>query len=150
MTTFTLDSSPQQIQEAKEAAAALSALMLSTKRRTRYIHLHLTGSDQPIAVPTEAVKIVVDVLRQLSSGGSAALILLDEELTTQQAANMLKVSRPFLVGLLDAGKIPSRKVGKHRRVRMEDLIAYQQAEEQIRTQRLNELTAEAQKLHLGY
>lgn len=62
----------------------------------------------------------------------------------------LFVSRPYLVRLLDKGVIPSRKVGKHRRVLMNDLLAYKKSEENAQRVRLDELTAEAQRLGLGY
>ena len=75
---------------------------------------------------------------------------LDTELTTQEAANLLNVSRPFLIGLLDQGKIPFHKTGTHRRIRFEDLLTYMREEEQRQELVMSELAAEAQKLDLGY
>ena len=109
-----------------------------------------TEQEQPIELPAGAVALLVDILDTMASGRGVTLIPENVELTTVQAADVLKVSRPFLIKLLEEGRIPYRKVGKHRRIRMEDVIAYKTVIDREREAILDALAAEAQEMNMGY
>jgi excisionase family DNA binding protein len=142
---------PEATEEAKVALRAFSAL---PRRRapSRTVQVRPGGEGHPISatVPREAFELFLEILGQMANGNAVTIVPVHAELTTQQAADLMNVSRPYLVGLLDEGKIPFRMVGAHRRVKAADLIAYQQRDEAKRKKVLDELTAEAEKHGLGY
>ena len=98
----------------------------------------------------EPYNLLTDLLTQIAQGNAVTLIPIHAELTTQEAANFLNVSRPHVVKLLDSGEIPFRKVGTHRRILFEDLRKYKQDIDDRRLETLSELTAQAQELGMGY
>jgi excisionase family DNA binding protein len=106
--------------------------------------------DQRIELPAGAVTLLMDILGAMASGQGITLITENAELTTVQAADILNVSRPFLVKLLEDGQIPYRKVGKDRRIRMEDVMSYKQTNDQEREDVLDQLVADAQDQGIGY
>jgi excisionase family DNA binding protein len=108
------------------------------------------AGDDSIEIPSSATQLVVEILAQMARGNAVSLLASQSELTTQEAAALLQVSRPFLIQLLEAGEIPHRKVGTHRRVTVSDLLAYQQRTRQARLQALSDLTEQAQDLGMGY
>jgi excisionase family DNA binding protein len=108
------------------------------------------GAAKTIELPAPAVRLLQRVLAEMSAGNAVTLIPVRAELTTRQAADILNVSRPYLIGLLEQGKIPYRKVGTHRRIRLLDLTDYRRRMDTESRQALEELAAEAQELNLGY
>ena len=97
-----------------------------------------------------AVRLLTQVLEEMAKGHSVTLLPSQTELTTQQAADIIGVSRPYLVELLEKGAIPFRKIGTHRRIQLTDLLHYDTQETERRIQGLTELMTEAQELGLGY
>lgn len=108
------------------------------------------GGNNTIHIPTTAYELLVEILENMSLGNSVALMPLQTELTTQQAADYLNVSRPYLVKILSEERIPYRKVGAHRRIRFEDVLRYKRQIDAERTRVLDQLAREAQDLGLGY
>ena len=103
---------------------------------------------EDVDIPKTAVRLLRRILEHMAHGSGVAVTALDSELTTRQAADLLQVSRTHLVHLLEEGRISFRKVGSHRRVRVEDLLAYRSETEFRRRVALDELTALDQELGL--
>ncbi len=108
------------------------------------------AGEPPLIVPAPALHLFRDVLAGMAQGKAVTVVAIDAELTTQQAADLLNVSRPYVVKLIETGKLPARKVGTHRRVRVEDLLTFKREDDARRQRVTDELTAQAQELGLGY
>lgn len=109
-----------------------------------------TGGSAEIPLPPQAVEILTKVLKQMAKGKEVAVTRQPIEMTTQKAAEYLRVSRPFLIGLLEKGDIPFRKVGAHRRILFSDLQSYKEEIDAKRHKSLDALTEQAQELNMGY
>ena len=114
------------------------------------VRLVVDGASDPetLDVPRGALELLARILAHLAAGQGVSVVPAHAELTTQQAADMLNVSRPFLIGLLEAGEIEYRKVGKHRRVRAASLLDYLREDDQRRRQAADELSALTQEIGL--
>ena len=110
---------------------------------------HKKASER-VDLPPSALPLLARLLAEMSQGHAVALLPVETELSTQQAADLMNVSRPFLVGLLEQKQLPCRKVGKHRRVLLRDVLDYKRREDTRRQAVLEELTAQAQELNMGY
>ena len=108
------------------------------------------GNEQDVVIPATTFHLLVDILSQMAQGNAVSIVPIHSELTTQEAADILNVSRPFLIKLIESQEIPCRKVGRHRRIRFADLMEYKQKTDSQRTKALDELAAQAQELNMGY
>jgi excisionase family DNA binding protein len=106
------------------------------------------AADIVVPLPAIAVTAIVDFLMAMVERTPFSVIPHAAELTTQQAADFLNVSRPYLVGLLDKGEIPHRMVGNHRRVLMSDIVAFKKASDEKRKAAIAKMIAVSQKLEL--
>src|SRR5262249_17647622 len=134
---------------ARESSRRLATHKLGRKSSVR-IQLLDGEQEEAIAVPASALRLFLALLTEMSQGNAVTLIPTHAELTTQQAADLLNVSRPYMVKLLDEGKLPGRTVGKYRRVRFDDLMAFKRKDDEARAKVLDQLTAEAQEFEMGY
>lgn len=150
MTTLELKLPSKALTEQARDALRLLADLPRARRQIVHVRPEGAGQEVSVAVPLEAFQLFMAILGQMANGNAVTLVPIHAELTTQQAADLLNVSRPHLVQLLEAGKIPSRKVGAHRRVRAEDVLRFRTQEDGRRKAVLDELAAEAQKHGLGY
>lgn len=136
----------------EEAAAARS----SSRLLAAYLgeggsgRIKVIDGDETIEVPISALRMLVDILANMAEGKAVSIIPVQAELTTQQAADFLNVSRPHLVSLLESREIAFHKTGTHRRIYAADLLAYQQKRHAQSKAALDELAAQAQELGLGY
>ena len=103
-----------------------------------------------LELPPKALRFFADLLGAMAQRQPVSLIPQKHELTTQEAAAFLNVSRPFVVKQLEEGKLPYRKVGRHRRVEFEQLVKYQESLRRDTDSALQELADQAQSLQLGY
>jgi excisionase family DNA binding protein len=140
----------KEINAAVESSRQLAAF-LSTKFETQRIELvDETQQREVIELPTFALRLLGEILSELALGNAVKVVPIHAELTTQEGADMLNVSRPHLVKLLDEGALPHTKTGRHRRIKFADLMTYKQQRDQASYTAMDELAAQAQELGMGY
>jgi len=132
---------------ARETSPRLAAL-LDAEPTYQVQVLHDGELSEVLAVPAIAMQLLANILAEMAQGNAVTVTPIQEEITTQQAADLLNVSRPFFVQLLDVGELPFRKVGTRRRVRLQDVMDYKSDLYEKRLQTLNGLTAYDQALGL--
>jgi excisionase family DNA binding protein len=137
-----------EVEEAK-----ISSRMLSKYADADRVQMTLKASNgqaEDFVLPGPVLQMLLDILSEMARGNAISLMPIHHELSTQEAANLLNVSRPHLVSLLEKGSLPFRKVGSHRRVQAKDVLEYKANIDQLRLETLNELTAFSQEQGMGY
>src|ERR1017187_3246797 len=130
-------------------ARETSRILASRIPESGPLQFRLMGnSGETVGLPAAAVRVLMRVLEEMAQGNAITIIPVHAELTTQEAADLLDISRPSLIQLLDEGKIDFRKVGTHRRVRFQSLLAYKRKADADRRAALAELAAYDQELGL--
>jgi excisionase family DNA binding protein len=142
--------SPDTTRKAKAALRQLQPLARGKWSRDVRIRADGAAHDAAVTVPRHAFDLFLEILGQIADGHAVTILPVHAELTSQQAADMLNVSRPHLVQLLEHGGLPHRRVGTHRRILAADVLAFKQREDERRRRVLDDLSAEAQRHGLGY
>jgi excisionase family DNA binding protein len=152
MSTATTEPPDSLLRAAADEAEALDALLnqLAALSQERQAGQLLAPDGTAAEIPATALRALQLIVRGLSRGQAISLVTHGTELTTQEAADLLHVSRPYLVKLLDDGTIDHYKVGTHRRVRIDDVLAYRERRAGTRGEKLNELTRLSEELPGGY
>lgn len=143
MTTATLEREPviaapreheqlAKVERALEASPSTSASLIGPDGVTTEL-------------PASLYQVLLQAVRELAIGNGVSILPAAMELTTQRAADLLNVSRPYLIKLLEQGELPYRKVGTHRRIQLADLLVYRAKRDQARRQILDELTRDAEE-----
>ncbi|WP_334030368.1 helix-turn-helix domain-containing protein [Burkholderia orbicola] len=140
----------REVQAAVEGQRALAAYLAT---RTEIQRIQIFDDDNlahQVELPTSALRLLVDILAELADGNAVKVVPVHAELTTQEAADLLNVSRPHLIKLLESKALPYHKTGKHRRVRFSDLMRYKTEREQASASAMEELSRQAQEFGMGY
>jgi len=134
--------------DAEALLARETSRILARRRNPGPLRVRLLDDPETATVklPAQAVKMLVRILEEMARGNAVTLIPVHAELTTQEAADLLNISRPSMIRLLDEGEIEFRKVGTHRRVRFEALMAYKRKADAARRSALEDLAAYDQEL----
>lgn len=139
-----------EVKAAVQGQRAMAAY-LATQFETQHIQIFDDHNQaHQVELPTSALRLLVDILAELADGNAVKVLPVHAELTTQEAADLLNVSRPHLVKLLEDGVLAFHKTGKHRRVKFADLMHYRESRAQASDQALAALAQQAQELGMGY
>ncbi len=134
---YLLENISKPSKEEQKAALLSYSVLASTlsEIRDKNPEIEIEETQERIRIPLSALKLLAEILKETSQGKLVSIVPIATEVTTQAAAEMLGCSRPHVVKLLETGKIEFTKVGKHRRIRYEDIVSYK-----------NEMKAEQERL----
>lgn len=150
MNTTLLDRDDTVVPSEKDSKLATeSSRILASAAQEGELRVHLEDG-KTLILPQAAARLLSLLLTEMGRGNAVTLIPIHAELTTQEAADFLNVSRPYLIRLLETKEIPFHKIGTHRRVKFSDLRSYQDKILQDRNAAMDELATQAQDLNMGY
>ena len=139
-----------EVRAAIEGQRTLAAYLATNFEIQRIQIYDIKNEAHQIELPTSALRLLVDILSELADGNAVKVVPLHADLTTQEATDLLSVSRPHLVKLLEIGELRYHKTGKHRRGRFDDLVKYKSLRDDMSERAMFDLAIQAQELRLGY
>lgn len=139
----------EDVATADAALTRVKAYLGNHRQQADVVRIRVEEDDDVLTLPRAAVEVFTQVLAYMAAGHGVVVVPADAELTTQQAADLLNVSRPYLIGLLDADAIEYRKVGKHRRIKATALMEYMRNDDRRRRQAADELSALTQEMGMA-
>lgn len=145
-TKETVERGPVAPTEGERPALGELARLLSADARDAPILIGAEG--QRFELPESVIRVLRQAVHAMAHDRAVAVVPIHKQLTTQEAADMLGVSRPYLVKLLDEGEIPTTKTGTHRRIRLDDLMVYEEVRDERRREGLARLTEISEELGL--
>ncbi|MBN9221158.1 MAG: helix-turn-helix domain-containing protein [Mesorhizobium sp.] len=135
---------------ADDAELAAQASRQLSRGKHEGAELRVQVGNETLRLPKSVGDLLYHLLTEMGQGNAVTIIPVHAELTTQEAADYLNVSRPYLIRLLEEGRLPFNMVGTHRRVKFSDLATYKSKTEDERKSLMEELAAQAQQLGMGY
>ena len=150
MDTLIKGTTKQEKEIAINSLSEFQAMFQAISKNKQSIQIKIKESKSFITLPINALLFLEAILKNMAGGKTISLIPSNSEVSSQKAAEMLNVSRPHLIKLLESGKIPFKKVGSHRRILIEDLMNYLNVIKKEREDQLDFLAQQAQELNLGY
>jgi excisionase family DNA binding protein len=150
MNTATKLPSAEEITLARLGSQELSAVMETSGEAQKISIVDKSGKSHDVMIPSSALNIMIELLTQLAQGNSVSITPIHAELTTQEGADMLNMSRPTFIKLLDSEEIPFSRTGNRRKVAYVDLMEYKKRLEEKRLAALAELSELDQEMDMGY
>lgn len=132
----------------QDSSLADAGLELLASHGEQVISLTFEGQDKTLTLPASVVGLLQRIFTEMAQGKAVDVVALNSELSTRQAAEVLNVSRPFVIKLLDSGELSHRLVGRHRRVLLEDVLAYKESMQRQSKAALKELAELSQGMDL--
>jgi len=145
--------SPPSTDEVRIAKESSRKLAPAARKKNITVQIQIASASRApevIDLPSSAVQLLLKILTEMGEGNAVTLTPIHAHLTTQQAADLLGVSRPFLIKEIKAGKLKFQMVGTHRRIQYKDLMAYKEKLQSDHNRAMDELVAQAQELNMGY